>query len=182
MSSQTTDTPGTTTTSAVDRSGATSQTYPNPQSFANQRFRQPQPRERDPHPETPAHTKSAPYSRLFIRGSVAISPHQRRRLELLYTPPRPHTNPPHHHPHTPQKPRHHTETKPPTDPTPNKPAKTQSLCTGSHPGLTWPAGPSTPPASAVGLQPVVRRRALNARRAGNQMVAGPSSSPWLQEY
>ena len=25
-------------------------------------------------------------------------------------------------------------------------------------------------------------KALNVRRAGNQMVAGPSSSHWLQEY
>ncbi len=40
LSSQTTDTPGTTTTStAVDRSGATFQTYPVSRSFANRRFR-----------------------------------------------------------------------------------------------------------------------------------------------
>ena len=41
MSSQTTDTPGTTTSnySAVDRSGATFQTYPVSRSFANRRFR-----------------------------------------------------------------------------------------------------------------------------------------------
>jgi hypothetical protein len=40
LSSQTTDTPGTTTTNTVkDRSGATFQTYPVSRSFANRRFR-----------------------------------------------------------------------------------------------------------------------------------------------
>ena len=49
MSSQTTDTPGTTTTiSVADRSGATFQTYPTPGSFANQRFRDSQPHQKAP--------------------------------------------------------------------------------------------------------------------------------------
>ena len=39
LSSQTTDTPGTTQTNVQDRSGATFQTYPTTGSFANQRFR-----------------------------------------------------------------------------------------------------------------------------------------------
>ena len=39
LSSQTTDTPGTTQTNVQDRSGATFQTYPTRRSLANQRFR-----------------------------------------------------------------------------------------------------------------------------------------------
>ena len=50
------------------------------------------------------HAKQRTIFRLFIRGSVAIFPHQRRRLELLYTPHAPHTNPPPHTPHTPKNP------------------------------------------------------------------------------
>jgi hypothetical protein len=41
LSSQTTDTPGTTQTNVQDRSGATFQTYPAPRPKANQRFRDP---------------------------------------------------------------------------------------------------------------------------------------------
>ena len=120
MSSQTTDTPGTTTTrptghSVADRSGATFQTYPIPDRYANRRFRHPQaPQEGSPPGfRTPVKT---PFFRPFRRGSVAIFPHQRRRLELLYTPRGPRTNPPPTpHPHH-QKPRKHTETQPSSPP------------------------------------------------------------------
>ncbi|MHC6594834.1 hypothetical protein, partial [Arthrobacter sp. C152] len=43
LSSQTTDTPGTTQTNVKDRSGATFQTYRLSKNFANQRFRDPRP-------------------------------------------------------------------------------------------------------------------------------------------
>src|SRR3954452_455890 len=43
LSSQTTDTPGTTQTNIQDRSGATFQTYPTPPGFANPRFRDTKP-------------------------------------------------------------------------------------------------------------------------------------------
>ena len=54
MSSQTTDTPGTTTTTipVEDRSGATFQTYPVTRSFANQRFRDYQSHTTGPHPKS----------------------------------------------------------------------------------------------------------------------------------
>ena len=40
------------------------------------------------------HAIKAPFSRPFRRGSVAFFPHQRRRLELLYTARAPHANAP----------------------------------------------------------------------------------------
>ncbi|WP_205754036.1 hypothetical protein, partial [Arthrobacter nitrophenolicus] len=48
LSSQTTDTPGTTQTNVQDRSGATSQTYRLSKNFANQRFRDPRPSQTAP--------------------------------------------------------------------------------------------------------------------------------------
>ncbi|MCY1243283.1 hypothetical protein D9M72_562910 [compost metagenome] len=93
MSSQTTDTPGTTTTTRsriapeqlpkLTRSRNTMQTGIPPATSTTGRI-----------PTRYSHAITAPFSRPFRRGSVAISPHQRRRLELLYTPTAPHTNPP----------------------------------------------------------------------------------------
>jgi hypothetical protein len=48
LSSQTTDTPGTTQTNIQDRSGATFQTYRLSKNFANQRFRDPRPSQPPP--------------------------------------------------------------------------------------------------------------------------------------
>ena len=96
MSSQTTDTPGTTTTRnpAATRSGATSQTYPTPGHKANPQFSL-----RTTHPGTsptqkPAHHKGEPFPGRSTRGLAAIFPHQRRRLRKQYTPPTPTANPP----------------------------------------------------------------------------------------
>ena len=43
-------------------------------------------------PTLKQHAKPRTIFRMFVRGSVAIFPHQRRRLELLYTPGGPRTN------------------------------------------------------------------------------------------
>ena len=94
MSSQTTDTPGTTTTniSVADRSGATFQTYPILEVFANSHFCDLHSSKKVPAVIQRANLRTI--FRLFRRGSVAFFPHQRRRLELLYTPGGPGTNPP----------------------------------------------------------------------------------------
>ena len=114
-----------------------------------------------PHPQH-AHSKVRHILRLFIRGSVANSPHQRRRLELLYTPPDPHTNPPPPPPPHPQNPgtTRMSRARPPRSAPPaRKPAPVYWLTSQPH----------RPPRT-----PVTRRRASNARRAGNREVAGPS--------
>ncbi|MDO6145652.1 hypothetical protein LDO98_20410, partial [Paenarthrobacter aurescens] len=74
LSSQTTDTPGTNQNPhrSRNRSGATFQTYPNQPHKANQ----------NPGlPHHPAAHKSTTETGEFERESVAIFPHQRRRLE-----------------------------------------------------------------------------------------------------
>ena len=91
MSSQTTDTPGTTTTKQpwiapeqlfkLTRIHEALQTSVS--AISNSTKGPPPGHQR---------AKSAPFSRPFRRGSVAIFPLQRRRLELLYTPTRPGTN------------------------------------------------------------------------------------------
>ncbi|ABK02460.1 hypothetical protein Arth_1066 [Arthrobacter sp. FB24] len=108
MSSQTTDTPGTTTTTRsriapeqlpkLTRSRNTMQTGIPPATSTTGRI-----------PTRYPHAITAPFSRPFRRGSVAISPHQRRRLELLYTPTAPHTNPPPHSSQSTPKPRNHAD-------------------------------------------------------------------------
>jgi hypothetical protein len=116
---------------AVDRSGATFQTYPVSASFANQRFRDfllPQ--------TSPAQMRHAAKRTIFQaveqRGFVAIFPHQRRRLRKQYTP-RTHTaNPPPTTPPHPKNPAttpnlHHSKAAKPSH------TQTHALFTGSHP-------------------------------------------------
>ena len=89
------------------------------------------PRSTTPPTRIPTHTRHAKLrtiSRLFIRGSVANSPHQRRRLELLYTPHRPHTNPPPHHPPHPKNPA--TTPKPTPPGPPRTPSAQETLPVG----------------------------------------------------
>jgi hypothetical protein len=93
LSSQTTDTPGTTQTQRsriapeqLFKLTRTSEALQTSVSAART------PPDKSPHPYS-ARTNSAPYSRPFRRGSVAIFPLQRRRLELLYTPNPAPTNP-----------------------------------------------------------------------------------------
>ena len=77
---------------------------------------------------------------MFVRGSVAIFPHQRRRLELLYTPHAPHTNPPHTHPTPPKTPPPHgtrARTGPSVEPT------------GGN-GFLWAASPAPPRTTTLG--------------------------------
>ncbi|MGX1159092.1 hypothetical protein RKD54_000001, partial [Pseudarthrobacter sp. SLBN-100] len=103
LSSQTTDTPGTTQTNVQDRSGATFQTYPTTGSFANQRFRNYQLPTISPHPNR--HAQKRTISRPFEEGGLAANfPHQRRRLRKQYTPTAHPANQPQPHPHTPKKP------------------------------------------------------------------------------
>ena len=122
------------------------------------------------------HAKQRTIFRPFRRGSVAISPHQRRRLEQQYTRPAPRTNPPPHPTPHPQTPRHHKEARHPGAPFPGRTA-ISGLCAVRH--LSG-HHLSCHHAAAARSRRAARRRALNTRRAGNRMVAGPSSSPWLQ--
>ncbi|WP_307312546.1 hypothetical protein, partial [Pseudarthrobacter enclensis] len=71
LSSQTTDTPGTTQTNVQDRSGATFQTYPIPPGFANHVFRSHTVKNQPP-PTTARH-KSEPFSRPFKKGVWPLS-------------------------------------------------------------------------------------------------------------
>ncbi|WP_235509752.1 hypothetical protein, partial [Arthrobacter sp. Soil761] len=66
LSSQTTDTPGTTQTNVQARSGATFQTYPVPTSFANQRYRDPLHLKTSP--TRIRHAKGRTISRPFSKG------------------------------------------------------------------------------------------------------------------
>ena len=86
MSSQTTDTPGTTQTNVQDRSGATFQTYPIPQPNANPSLRILISRRSSP--TRPRHATKRAIFRLLSWGLAAIFPLQRRRLRKQYTPPK----------------------------------------------------------------------------------------------
>ena len=142
MSSQTTDTPGTTTTSAVDRSGATSQTYPITSSNANQRFRDSQHHQRGPRPQTAR--KTANHFQDVCQGvGRYLSASAAATRITLHAPRTRHKSTPTPTPH-PQKPRHHTKNPPGPAPTPAKPAET-SFCGLPHPpcrllsaGSDWP--------------------------------------------
>jgi hypothetical protein len=128
LSSQTTDTPGTTKphTRGQDRSGATFQTYPINRIFANQRFRDFRSKSR-PHPAQGT-LRSAPFSRLLSRGSASAILSSRlshsRRLRRHYTSISSGTNPPQHHPKPPQTQAKHRPNTTIATPKQPKPAKT----------------------------------------------------------
>ena len=143
MSSQTTDTPGTTTTSAVDRSGATSQTYPNPGAKANQRFRDPQLHKREPHP-TPARKQAHHFQAVQKGVGRNLSASAAATRITLHAPRTPHKSTPTPHPTPPKTPPPHGNPPPHTPPA-GQNEDTDLLC-GASPRQT---AHSCPPAHAL---------------------------------
>ena len=151
MSSQTTDTPGTTTTITVtDRSGATFQTYPNPDHFANpQSCEPPAIRTR---PTQPERTKRRPDQALKFRGLAASGSQLSAGLPLGDLENNTPTTPPPQPARRPrQKPRQHGPKRPAWHPT-RRSAVVSRCCVVRHRRGSWqhrPPGPDVQPQSAA---------------------------------